>query len=704
MTVAAPRPKLRRSTNRTTGRLANPHLRADIQGLRMVAVVAVILDHLLGWPSGGFVGVDMFFVISGFLITGLLLREYERTGTISFSQFYRNRIRRIAPAATLVIVVTVFAAWLVFNSARFASTANDAVWSMLFAANWGFAASGTDYFQASGPESPLQHFWSLAVEEQFYFVWPWLMLLALVLVQRKQKSASLHQLLPWVAVVLVGLIATSFTWALLETRNAPTWAYFSTLSRGWELGIGALLAVILPVLTNVSSTAKRLLVYGGSVGVLISFVLIDDSVPFPAPWAVLPVLATAAIIAGGTGATVPFWPLTNRVSGYVGDISYSLYLWHFPVIIIGGTVLGEGTGHRLLLLGVLTVAAVYSFHLVEDPIRRSNWLKKPGSRRSASAPLLTSPRYQAAGVSLLFLVTVTVALGALQVQAPRAAVALPPRAVADSSQEDTTPVGPELAAVQDELRQALQATAWPDLDPSLESVMAGKQAQEDIARCGFDRFDEAACTWGDQNAPRTAVIVGNSIAMTYAGPLREVLRQEPGWKLLTYGMFGCQFADYSDYQGAERPDGCEERPGEAVEAISRLQADVVFVAGILTAENAERQLAGIEGSPTIVVLPQPPHDKDIKECYSRTGGPADCIGGIPAGWADEEEQLAARVEGMFIDTSGWFCIDGYCPAFAGRIPTKMDITHLSPDYGLRLAPVMREAFSEFDVLAVSGPE
>ncbi|WP_162237669.1 acyltransferase family protein [Agreia sp. Leaf244] len=161
--------------------------RRDIQGLRMVAVVVVIFDHLIGWPTGGFIGVDVFFVISGFLITGLLLREHDRSNTISFIGFYKRRIRRILPAATLVLVVTVVVAFVVFNVSRATQTFWDGIWSFFFAANWRFASAGTDYFQADGPVSPLQHFWSLAVEEQFYFVWPWLMLLIFILGGRAAK-------------------------------------------------------------------------------------------------------------------------------------------------------------------------------------------------------------------------------------------------------------------------------------------------------------------------------------------------------------------------------------------------------------------------------------------------------------------------------------------------------------------------------------
>src|SRR4051812_10360575 len=166
--------------------------RRDIQGLRMVAVVAVVLNHLTGHPKGGFVGVDVFFVISGFLITGHLLREHGKNGTISLLDFYKRRIRRLFPAALTVTVLTLVAGYFVFSAERFKTTATDAVWATLFGANWRFINVGTDYFQAAGPVSPLQHYWSLSVEEQFYVVWPVVILTALLIAGRlaaKRTSA-----------------------------------------------------------------------------------------------------------------------------------------------------------------------------------------------------------------------------------------------------------------------------------------------------------------------------------------------------------------------------------------------------------------------------------------------------------------------------------------------------------------------------------
>jgi peptidoglycan/LPS O-acetylase OafA/YrhL len=405
---SAPAPALRHGT------------RPDIQGLRALAVVAVVLDHTVGFPGGGFVGVDMFFVLSGFLITGLLLREYEATGRISLAAFYRRRALRILPAALLVILVTLGIAALVFNSSRFDRTVVDGLWSSLFVANWHFLDVGTDYFAAAGPVSPLQHYWSLAVEEQFYLVWPGLILVTLLIARR--AGARRQRRIP--GGLILALTAASFAWALWESRSAPTQAYFSTVSRGWELGVGALLAVHADRWRGIPPATRSVLGWSGLAVIVVALVVVRGDTGFPAPAALLPVLGTALVILAGTGAvsaasagpgaddrgySLP--PLTNPVSGYLGDISYSLYLWHWPVLVLLASVVPAGTRFYFSVVLIITLGlSVAGFHLVEDPLRRSRL-----ARRRADAllhdPVRPVPRGGpsiVAGIGAALLATATI--------------------------------------------------------------------------------------------------------------------------------------------------------------------------------------------------------------------------------------------------------------------------------------------------------
>jgi peptidoglycan/LPS O-acetylase OafA/YrhL len=348
----------------------------------MIAVVVVILNHLANWPRGGFVGVDVFFVISGYLIVGLLLREHERTGTISFANFYVRRVKRIIPGAWLVLLTVVAAAGVLTPGSRFHSTVRDTAWAVVFGANWHFARLGTDYFAQGLPPSPVQHYWSLSVEEQFYLVAPWLMLGVLAVGVRRFGWGSRGRRIA--AAALIGVITVgSLGYAFHDTSANPTSAYFSSFARAWELGLGALVAIAAPSVAISRERLRTALAWLGLAGVVASLFLVSASADFPAPWALLPVISTGLVIVAGE-ATEPagLWPLTNPVSTYLGDISYSLYLWHFPVVVLLVSLLASGTaGYYAVATVLILVLSIGSYHLVEDPIRRSSWLTGRGRAR-----------------------------------------------------------------------------------------------------------------------------------------------------------------------------------------------------------------------------------------------------------------------------------------------------------------------------------
>lgn len=370
-----------------------PHTvpRRDIQGLRALAVLAVVGAHAVGWPSGGFVGVDIFFVISGFLITGMLLSEMRRRGSVSLGGFYARRARRILPAALVTLGAVVGAAFALFNTVRADQTLWDAVSAALFVSNWRFAAQGTDYFHAADAVSPVQNFWSLSVEEQFYLAWPGLLVILVLLVPVAARRGATARVV--VGTAAGGIVAASFAWALTQTEAQPTLAYFSTLTRAWELAAGALLAAAVPVLARIPRALGIMLGWVGLAGAVASVLIIEPTAAgFPAPWAVLPVVATCLVLAGGVAGDPRqrhLVPLTNPVSVFVGDMSYSLYLWHFPVIVFAAALLPESDQRIWILLGAIAVLSLASYFIVEQPLRYAPWLgarMSASSDRAASAP------------------------------------------------------------------------------------------------------------------------------------------------------------------------------------------------------------------------------------------------------------------------------------------------------------------------------
>lgn len=265
----------------SAGKSSSHARRLDIQGLRAIAVLAVVANHLTGYPGGGFVGVDIFFVISGFVITLGLVRERETAGRVSFKDFYFRRVARILPAGTLAIVVTIIVSYIAFFAERANSVLQDGLWALFFSANWRFALTGTDYWAEDSPISPLQHYWSLGVEEQYYFVWPLVVVLVLSVAAKLRASIGGRRII--LAVILAVLIAVSFAWALMETKDNAAWAYFSTPSRAWELGVGALIAVLNPLFRYISPAFRAILGWAGIAGIAASIAIIAKSFTFPTP-------------------------------------------------------------------------------------------------------------------------------------------------------------------------------------------------------------------------------------------------------------------------------------------------------------------------------------------------------------------------------------------------------------------------------------
>jgi peptidoglycan/LPS O-acetylase OafA/YrhL len=669
----------------------------------MVAVVAVVLDHLVGWPAGGFVGVDVFFVISGFLITGLLLREHEANGHISFTGFYRRRFKRIVPAATLTLVVTVLASFFIFAAARFDQTLWDAVWAFLFVGNWNFAIAGTDYFTSGGPVSPLQHFWSLSIEEQFYFAWPWLLLGVLAL--RTRLGPQLRRSGRTVAGVVLGaLVLASFTWALFESATAPTWAYFSTFSRAWELGAGALLALFAGSVSKLPHAARPYIAWAGIAGIVASLFVVTEEAAFPAPAAALPVIATLLVIGAGIGGRQQFlWPLTNPVSVWFGSISYSLYLWHFPVIVLLTALIpGNSLAYTVICVIAMIALSVGSYYGIEQPIRRSALFEPRSVKRRPANP---QSRNRNAVIVLAGLVAVTVPLVVLAIAPPRT------QDPVDGAGISTEGISPQM------ISDALGESQWPAQELS-SSYLKSLQAEDVTSEECFNNFEEIdrSCTYNESGSTKVAVI-GDSIAMSWAPAVRAAF---PEASVTTFGKFSCPFVDIL-VSTSRTPEyqSCLDYHQWTYQRLAELQPELVFVS------NADFQLARLSsgaksdqardewiaamvptlralsaGGTKIVVLSNPVPGQDLAECATRLNTPGDCID-TPDGQYERlvranrmgvEDAVSQGVEAIFIDTRTWFC-DGsaQCPALMRGEPIRSDAVHMTGDYSTALGKNLRRA-------------
>lgn len=377
---------------------ARTGIRRDLQGLRGIAVLGVVIYHLRpSWLPGGFVGVDVFFVLSGYFITGQLLREAERTRRINLAAFWARRARRLLPASTLVLVITVLAGRLLTNPIEASRIARDGAFSAVFSMNWREAAAGIAYGQDPDP-SPFQHYWSLGVEEQFYAFWP-VVLLALVLAASAARRVTLRD---GVMALSSALAIASFWLALRATTSDQPLAYYATTTRLWQLCLGGLLAAAAPRLSRLpawTATPARL----AGVTAIVGFYAVKPAgIAYPGWYALIPAGGAVLVVAAQGNYAGRYDSIGRLLSSDVGQLagrySYSWYLWHWPPLVLLPIYLGHqadvaqllGCACGSLLLAVLTC------HLVEEPVRRSGWLadrrpERPGSQPFEAPPLQARP-------------------------------------------------------------------------------------------------------------------------------------------------------------------------------------------------------------------------------------------------------------------------------------------------------------------------
>jgi peptidoglycan/LPS O-acetylase OafA/YrhL len=338
--------------------------RSDIDGLRALAILSVVFFH--AFPKllpGGFIGVDIFFVISGYLITSILLKDIQ-AGTYSIKTFYARRVRRIFPALSVVLLFCLALGWVVLTAVEYRSLGKHAAGGAGFIANFMFWKEA-GYFDAAGDTKPLLHLWSLGIEEQFYIVWP---LLLYFFAKRSWNVLSM--------ILVVALL--SFGLNVWQVVSNPSAAFYSPLGRSWELALGAFLAyqALRPaqVLTSIIERYRGLLSGLGLVMVVIGFVVINESRAFPGWWALLPALGSALLIASGPHGFVNRFVLSQRIFVWVGLISFPLYLWHWPLLSFARIIASEtpSVDVRFVLVVLSIVLAALTYYLIEKPIRRSS--------------------------------------------------------------------------------------------------------------------------------------------------------------------------------------------------------------------------------------------------------------------------------------------------------------------------------------------
>lgn len=662
----APEPRSPGTGAAPTAPGAGHPFRTDINGLRAVAVLAVVVFHAGIAIPGGFTGVDIFYVISGYLISSLLLREVDRAGSVDLVEFWTRRMRRLVPALALVVAVTLLASLLVLSPLVWARLAGHAASAMLFLSNLLFPYQGQNYFTDSVTPSPYLHTWSLGIEEQFYVFWPLLILLAVAVARRTRVPAR-----RMLQLLFAGTFVVSLATSVWLTAAAPDWAFYILPTRAWEFAGAALLATVpWARLAERSRLRPRLLrALLGTAGVLLlalSFAFVHESDPFPGTIALLPVCGALLVLAAGSVPADGTW--VDRVLGLpamqrIGDVSYSWYLWHWPfVVLTTSAVQDDAIWIKVLATLAAFGAAVATYRWVENPIRFSSAMKS--WRRTAA---------------------VTVAIGIV---------------VGGLTVGVRTGVGAVLAR-----------------EPYATAVEAGVSAPpygctENIeTTSGVD-----VCMLGDVDAKTTVVLLGDSHAGQWI-PAFDAAATDAGLRLAVRWRHGCPAAEVNVYQPSERGP-CAHFQAESVGVVDDLRPAAVVVSQAqiyggrmehtdgtgMTADEAHAAWAAANDklfadltavTPNVVAVKDNPQlDVDPLDCLTR---PLPGLGDCDMSRAEAETsngelpQISAETwtkygvttwDGVWSQT----CDEESCSVGDIKHPVYRDYHHLSRDYVLTQVP------------------
>jgi peptidoglycan/LPS O-acetylase OafA/YrhL len=635
-------------------------------------VLLVALNHAgIGFLGGGYVGVDVFFVISGYLITGWLLRRAEKTDRIPFGDFYAARARRILPAASLTLVATVLAAWYFLNVVRALSAFHDAVWSAVFLANIHFADVGTNYFAQDNPPSPLQHFWSLAVEEQFYVVWPACLALALVALRARRRldsPAVRRRLGALVAVVVLASLAYS----VRATDANPTAAYFSAFARAWELGIGALLAVCAADVERIPAGVRAAMSWAGLAGIGVAAVAFSSGTPFPGDAALLPVLSSALVIAGGLGADPrgAVVVLGLRPMRVTGDVSYAFYLWHWPVLTIAAEHAARplSLAENLVLLAVAYAISLITFSLYEYPIRHSTRLRRP------RAALVLWPATVGA-------VVLAAGWGISSAENATAAYVAPVKAV-----EKPLPVF--TSDVERSVSPSRRAEPVPGNLIPAPALLPKTGPSGCVTRTALGKH----CVLGDRHARRTIIVFGDSHAAAWL-PSVAYSAARLRFRLIPVVKASCTLGV------ASAAGHCSDWYQEALARMRQLHPRAILVGQYFDPRipessmyaGARRELRDFgKIAPEVALMEDPPtHDVNPIDCL--LAGSA-TLGSCTFPYTGDlrhvhsnMRDLAVSAGADFVPTLQWFCSGSVCPIVVGRYIVYWDTNHMTKTYARHIA-------------------
>jgi peptidoglycan/LPS O-acetylase OafA/YrhL len=665
--------------------------RSDVDGIRAIAIALVVAYHAkVPHLHGGFIGVDVFFVISGFLISRNLLRERDSSGRIALGRFWARRVRRLVPALALVVAVTLVGAYFILPLYALGDVAKQGAAASLYVSNLLFASQARDYFAADVSSSPFLHTWSLGVEEQFYLVWPVLVALAAWLTLRRRATADAGRrdrralVLAFFGVTFVVSMALN----LSLTASGSTWAFFSLPSRAWEFAVAGLLAALPTPRLLRHVRARTVLAVAGLVVLAVALKVLDDATAYPGLWALLPVTATVLLIMAGdtfggeAEANVVSRGLSLRPMQWLGRVSYSWYLWHWPAIVLLVVALDRDTTTVRSVAALATLPVAWAaYRWFETPLRFSPLIARSNLRTFAFGAVVT--------------VAVVVLAGAVR-----------PDSISRTNRGDTLTAADFEAAPGASLEERVAVT--------VDELR--KHADEDCPKDALKTDDgDAYCVAGDTTSSRTLLLLGDSHAGQWRRPLDQIAKAAHV-KLLIRQHNGCPpyAVDVTDPNKPQKVATCRHELERDLPVIDALQPDAVLIAtwsgnrdhfvdddgdALSDADQVAAWKAGVtttwgaltqRGIPFGVILDEPDLPVDPMKCIAKENSVEACQGSAASDLAaskpllDAERQVLATMPDVpFIDLTSVICTDRGCALEMDGTFVYADTHHLTDAFVLK---------------------
>ena len=653
-----------------------PSHRADIQSLRALAVGLVVAAHAnFPWLTGGYVGVDVFFVLSGYLISGLILREIETSGSFDAWNFYARRLKRLLPAMFLVFLVAASVAWVSISPQQQVSNASAGQTATLWLSNFYFATRAIDYFSSGLQGNLFLHTWSLSVEEQFYLVWPWLLLFFYGFWKWQGSQASYGRLASGLGMLAAASLILAIYWAYESVENG----FYLMPSRAWQFAIGTLVLM----LSQASSSGRvnwlerwrgrSFLNSVGWISILIAGIAYDDNLRYPGLWALLPTLGAALVLLDAPEKQpkrfVSRLMLHQPLLQFIGNISYSLYLWHWPVLNLGNQIFGSSPAIQLGLVSLSLILATATYYMVENPIHRA-------------------PIHSTAKVLIISFAFIAIGFFGMSLWEKSA---------------DGLLNGPETARIQ-AAKFDIPVIYSSDCDTWHHSTKV------------------SPCIFGPKNAPKTVVMFGDSALAQWFPAVSEIFLRKAEWNVIVLTKSACPASQVSYYYDRIKAnyDVCDVWRQGAIDFIVQQRPDLVVMgSGRNYAFSPEQWITGtgavlkrltpMAGS-VVILSPTPNLGFDGPDCLSMKVNLPDWIPhhgrcetrlNPPPSPSIREmlEKAASPYTNVgVIDLSKSVCPDGICRAYLSGDIAFRDSQHLTASFVQSLAPAFEQALRTARVL------